>query len=157
MMYAPGATLIQLIEQWEPLLRQVSSQQAATAPAPGKWAPVEIVGHLIDSASNNHGRFLRAQQSDALLGLPYDQDFWVERQQYRQADWTELVGLWAGFNRLIARLMDATPEKALLQQREQHNLDQIAFRPLPAGQPATLLYFMLDYVAHLEHHLRQIV
>jgi len=48
--------------------------EAASRPAPGKWSQKEIIGHLIDSASNNHGRFVRAQLQDDLIFAGYDQD-----------------------------------------------------------------------------------
>jgi hypothetical protein len=40
--------------------------------------------------------------------------------------------------------------------RSRHNLDQMAWQPVPRDQPATLDYFMADYVGHLKHHLQQI-
>src|SRR3954451_3183283 len=39
-------------------LLTMSNEQAAARPAAGKWSPKEIIGHLVDSASNNHGRFV---------------------------------------------------------------------------------------------------
>ncbi|MCB0534400.1 MAG: DinB family protein [Lewinellaceae bacterium] len=156
-MEQPGILLHRIIDQATPELLKISPEIAATPPQPGKWSPAEIIGHLIDSASNNHGRFLRAQQSAGLTGLPYDQEFWVEQQQYRSANWPELVQLWAAFNRQLARGMDTTPEESLTRLRLHHNLDQIAFKTVPADKPVTLLYFMQDYVAHLEHHLMQIL
>ncbi len=156
-MQYPGILLRQIIDQTEPLLLEISAEQAATPPRPGKWSPAELIGHLIDSASNNHGRFLRAQQTDAMTGLPYDQDFWVQQQQYRSANWPELVQLWASFNRLIARLMEATPHDRLFSKRTEHNLDRIAFKTVPATEAITLHYFMVDYLAHLEHHLTAVL
>lgn len=156
-MLHPAQLLRQIIDQTEPKLLELSAEQAATPRQAGKWAPAEIIGHLFDSASNNHGRFLRAQRADDLIGLPYDQEFWVEQQEYRTADWPELVHLWASFNRQLARLMDNTPEGILFQKRKNHNLDRIAFKTMPADQPVTLHFFMLDYVAHLEHHLGQVL
>jgi hypothetical protein len=156
-MQNPGKSLRQIIDQAAPKLLKISADRAATPSQAGKWSPAEIIGHLIDSASNNHGRFLRAQQTDELIGLPYDQDFWVQQQGYRTADWHELVQLWAAFNRQLARLMDATPEEILVKKRTKHNLDQIAYKTVPADQSVTLHYFMVDYVAHLEHHLGQVL
>lgn len=155
-MLNPGILLRRIVDQSEPNLLGIPAEQAAAPLAPGKWSPAEIIGHLIDSASNNHGRFLRAQQTEELIGLPYDQDFWVTQQNYRSANWPELVQLWAAFNRLLAQLMEHTPEEVLFKKRIRHNLDRIAFKTVPVDQPATLHYFMLDYVAHLEHHLKQI-
>ena len=145
--------LRKIVDQTEAQLLEMPPEQAARPLTPGKWSPAEVIGHLIDSASNNHGRFLRAQQTDELIGLPYDQDFWVKRQGYRSADWPELVRLWTSFNRLLARLMDSTPEDILFKQRPKHNLDRIAFKTVTADQPVTLHYFMVDYLEHLEHHL----
>jgi hypothetical protein len=43
-------------------LRAISDAVAGARPAPGKWSVKEIVGHLIDSAANNHQRFVRGQR-----------------------------------------------------------------------------------------------
>ena len=126
-------------------------------PAPGKWSPRELVGHLVDSASNNHQRFVRARFVDHLDFPGYDQDEWVAGQDYAGADWASLVTLWAEFNRHLARVMQATPEAALTLQRSRHSLDRIAFRPVPVDRPVTLEGFMQDYVEHLRHHLAGLV
>jgi hypothetical protein len=141
----------------EPRLRAMSDAATAERPAPGKWSPREIVGHLVDSASNNHARFVRASDLDGLVFEGYAQDHWVSRQGYQGADWGELLTLWAAFNRHLARVMDAVPERVRTREHARHNLDQIAFRPIAPDAPATLDWFMEDYVLHLEHHLRQIL
>jgi len=137
-------------------LLRVPGDVAARPPAPGKWSIQEIVGHLIDSASNNHQRFVRAPQMSDLVFPGYDQDAWVASQRYADAPWPDLVALFHNFNRHLAWLMASTPEEHRERLRHPHNLDQIAFRPVPADQSVTLDYFMQDYVDHLRHHLRQI-
>ena len=132
-----------------------SSAEAAVRPAPGKWSPKEIVGHLIDSASNNHGRFVRAQLRDDLVFDGYEQDDWVRVQRYQDGPWVALVRLWHGFNHHIADVMEATSAEALTRVRARHNLDELAWQAVRADQPTTLEYFMRDYVGHLKHHLRQ--
>ena len=129
---------------------------AARRPAPGKWSPKEIIGHLIDSAANNHQRFVRAQSQDDLIFPGYDQDTWVTVQRYLDAPWQDLVTLWRSYNLHIARLMAVTPDEVRLRERKRHNLHELAWQPVPADAPATLDYFMRDYVLHLHHHLRQI-
>ncbi len=69
--------------------------------------------------------------------------------------WAELVLLWQTFNHHIAHVMEAAGAEALTQPRARHNLNALAWQPLDDGQPATLEYFMRDYVGHLKHHLRQ--
>jgi hypothetical protein len=140
-----------------PKLEAISDADAALSRAPGKWSRKEIIGHLLDSASNNHQRFVRAQFTDELVCPTYDQDAWVHAQRYREAPWNELVSLWALFNLHLARVMAAIPAELRRKPRMTHNLDQVAFRPLSANEPATLEFFMHDYVVHLEHHLTQIL
>ena len=137
-------------------LLALPADAAATRPAPDKWSPKEIVGHLIDSASNNHGRFVRAQLQDDLTFSGYEQAGWVSVQRYQECDWPSLVRLWQAFNHHIAHVMETAPAETLSRPRVRHNLDMLAWQPVSASQPVTLDYFMRDYVAHLEHHLRQI-
>ena len=145
------------VEAATPALLALSEAQSARRPATGKWSPKEVVGHLVDSASNNHQRFVLAQFDDALVFSAYTQDDWVAAQQYQSAPWSELVALWRALNLHLARVMAAAPESVRLRPRSRHNLHEVAWRPVPADEPATLDYFMSDYVAHLEHHLGQML
>src|SRR5258708_907166 len=139
-----------------PRLSAISDSEAATPPAPGKWSPKQVIGHLIDSASNNHQRFVRASFVDDLIFPGYDQEKWVELGHYAEAPWKSLLSLWREFNLQIARVMEAIPDDIRTMPRVRHNLHQLAWRSIPEDQPATLAYFMSDYVDHLEHHLGQI-
>lgn len=145
------------INKFTPLLEHMSDEASRKRPAPDKWCPREIIGHLIDSASNNHQRFVRAQFQDDLIFPGYAQDSWVSVQQYREAPWDELLELWRSFNLHIARVMEAAPSEQRLRPRVRHNLDELASRPVSRDEPATLDYFMADYVFHLKHHLHQII
>lgn len=149
--------LLATLTSTEPKLRAIANADSAVPPAPGKWSPRQVIGHLIDSASNNHQRFVRARWKDDLVFDGYEQDGWVELQNYQGADWNELITLWVSFNRHIARVMCAVPAEVRLRVSTRHNFDQIAAWPPTDGALPTLDYFMLDYVDHLEHHLRQIL
>ena len=144
------------VEEASARLLSISDEESAREKAPGKWSPKEIIGHLIDSASNNHQRFVRAQFQSDLVFPGYDQDAWVLFQAYGDAHWVELVTLWKTFNIQIARIMENSPESVRKSPRSKHNLDKLAWQPVPADKPATLDYFMNDYVDHLKHHLTQI-
>ena len=134
----------------------LTERQVEAKPAADKWSSKEILGHLIDSATNNHGRFVRAQFSEDLIAEGYAQDGWVEVQEYQQQNWQDLLILWRQLNLLIANLMYVTTEDTRLKKRANHNLDKIAFYHVQKSEPATLDYFMQDYVVHLKHHLGQI-
>ena len=137
-------------------LKAIPSDRAREPAAAGKWSAQEIIGHLVDSASNNHGRFVRAQLGDDLFFPGYDQAAWVSVQQYSAADWSELIALWRTFNSHIAHVVERIPQDVATQPRAYHNLDEIAWKTVPREQPATLEYFVRDYVAHMKHHLAQI-
>jgi hypothetical protein len=127
-----------------PALRAISEQDAARKPAPGSWSKKEILGHLIDSAANNHQRVVRLQ-SQAELSLPgYEQDFWVQAGRYQQTPWVEIVALWAAYNRQLATIIDSLDPAAL--GHVWHS---------PEGD-VTLEFLAADYVEHMKHHLRQI-
>ena len=147
----------QTVDRAASRLLLIPDRDASVRPAPGKWSPKEIVGHLIDSASNNHGRFVRAQLQEDLIFEGYDQDAWVRVEGYQDRPWADLVRLWQAFNHHIAAVMQVAGPQTLTQPRTRHNLDQLAWQAVDTTQPTTLEYFMRDYVAHLKHHLRQVL
>lgn len=146
----------QTIDDSAARLLSLSSAASRTAPAVGKWSPREVIGHLIDSASNNHQRFVRAQFTDDLEFHGYEQAEWVGAQGYHEESWEQLVQLWKLYNLHLLHLVSRIPNEQLTKQRHRHNLHQIAWQSIPVDQPATLEYFIRDYLGHLKHHLRQI-
>src|SRR5687767_8382348 len=96
---AIAGELLQTAERAFQELRPISDSEAARPRAPGKWSAKQTIGHLIDSAANNHQRFVRAQQTPALQLPGYEQDHWVTCQRYDDRPWDELVSLWHGYNR----------------------------------------------------------
>jgi hypothetical protein len=144
------------IEKGTALLERIGDDASRRPLEPGKWSTREVIGHLVDSASNNHQRFVRALFQDDLVFPGYDQDAWVAAQSYRDAPWRDLIALWRTFNLHIARLMETLPADERTRLRARHNLDELAWKPVSRDTPVTLDYFMQDYVGHLKHHLKQI-
>jgi DinB superfamily len=137
-------------------LLSLPEQQTVESPDGGGWTRKEILGHLIDSAANNHQRFVRAQFTNDLVFPGYEQDKWVNAQRYNAEKWSQLVQLWKHYNLHLLHLASNIPSNVLTQPRTEHNLDQIAFRTVEKSQPTTLEYFIRDYAGHLRHHLSQI-
>lgn len=136
----------QMVDDAEQRLKHISEAQSEGRPAPGKWSKREVLGHLIDSASNNHQRFVRTQFASEVSFPSYAQVQWVETQGYQSESWENLIRLWAGFNRHIAHLVSQIPgdkadNRCALEGRE----------------PVTLRFLVEDYIRHLEHHLTQIL
>ncbi len=127
-------------------LRGVSEAEAARERGAGKWLRKEVLGHLIDSAANNHQRFVRAQLVDPLVFPGYEQAAWVAANAYRTRPWTELVDLWVALNRQVAQVIESVPP-ARLQTR----------CVIGGAEPVSLEWVMTDYLRHLKHHLGQIL
>lgn len=121
-----------------------------------KWSRIEILGHLVDSASNNHQRFIRAQFKDDLIFSGYEQNDWVRVQNYQEANWQSLIDLWKNFNVLIIHALSKINAEVLLTKREKHNLDEIGWQTIDKNMPATLDYLIKDYFGHMHHHLNQV-
>src|SRR5262245_23239858 len=109
-------------------LASISEEKSQVPRGKGKWSPKEIIGHLIDSAANNHSRFVRAQFTSELTFPEYDGDEWVAAQRYIDEPWDQLVNLWRLYNLHMVHLMASVPEATRALPRTKHNLDRIAFK-----------------------------
>src|SRR5919204_3614460 len=94
-------------------LRQIGDANASLRPAPGKWSKKEILGHLVDSAANNHQRFVRLQLMSRIDLPGYDGDEWVRIQRYQDRPWGELIELWRNYNIQLASLIRTVDTVAL--------------------------------------------
>ena len=137
-------------------LREIPAAESRQKSAPDDWAQIEILGHLVDSAANNHQRFVRSQFSDDLVYQGYEQNQWVSSQKYSDESWSEVIQLWSAYNLHLLHVVSVIPEDVLTKARSPHTLDQIAFNLVDKNTPATLEYLIRDYVDHLRHHLDQI-
>ena len=114
--------------------------------APGKWRRVQVLGHLVDSASNNHQRFVRAMQQPSLEFPAYDAGASVAVQSYESFPAATLLELWTTYNTLLAHVIERIPVQSL----------QVECR-IGDNEPVTLEFLAIDYVRHLVHHLKQIL
>ena len=140
-----ASELLEAVEAALPKLRSLSDVQAARPRAPGKWSPKQVIGHLIDSAANNHQRFVRAQEGSDLALPGYAQDHWVGCQHYQDRSWDDLTALWHAYNRHLAHVIGHIPE-----ERRRVSC------AIGADAPVTLGFLAHDYVVHLQHHLGQV-
>ena len=134
------------VAQAKSLLAKLDNADTSMRPSEGKWAKKEILGHLLDSASNNHQRFVRATLQGSLTFPGYDQNALVDLQNFAEVDWNFLVDFWAAYNRFLAHVIGQLPENAAKITCNIGN-----------NPPATLEWIASDYVAHLKHHLNQIL
>ena len=125
--------------------------------SPSKWSKKEILGHLIDSAFNNHRRFKVSLSQEHLVFDGYDQDKEVELHRYQERVFKDIVNTWRDVNIQLSYLVASLSEAHLTKQTIQHNYYRIGFEQVPEGKPATLKHLIEDYIVHMEHHLAQII
>src|SRR5579872_1654092 len=105
--------LTELLRMVPARLVDISDEEASRTSGPGRWSKKQLLGHLIDSAGNNHQRFVRAQ-TESLHEFPtYQQETWVAVQHYGSEPWPDLVNLWLLFNRHLLHVVQHVPESAL--------------------------------------------
>lgn len=138
--------LLNTMQQALPLLRTIGNAEASVKPAPGKWSKKEIIGHLVDSACNNHQKIVRTIQQAEHDFQPYAQDEWVALQHYNDASWQNILNLWEDYNIHLAHIIQHLPEDAL-----QHTIF------IGGKGPFTLEFIAQDYVEHLKHHLKAVL
>jgi hypothetical protein len=137
--------LRRIVAECEPKFLAISDRDAGRhSPDPDRWSPKQILGHLIDSAANNHQRFIRLQTVPELRFPGYQQNDWVRLNHYDARPWSELVTLWAAYNRHLA---------GVIEQIAPETLDHVW---VWEEEPCTLEFLATDYVAHLRHHIAQI-
>ncbi len=126
-------------------LQAIEDSEASARPASG-WSRKEELGHLVDSAANNHARFVRAALESPYRGPGYDQNAWVRVHAYHDLPWSDLVGFWHGYNLLLAHLVEQVPESSLATEVY-----------IGAKGPLTLGFVIDDYILHMQHHLDHIL
>ena len=137
--------LREIIESARPRLLEMSDGGVSEKLFPEKWSIKEILGHLVDSASNNHQRIVRMQQVPDIGRFSYDQTHWVSSQHYRSEHWQDLVNMWYFYNTHLAHVIEHIDVESLT------NVCDIGY-----PKPATLQFVVEDYVRHLQHHIDQI-
>jgi hypothetical protein len=125
-------------------LEAISGEAASVPRAPGKWSRKEILGHLIDSAANNHQRFVRVPLNPDVALMGYQQNDWVIAQDYQSYDWLQLISFWHLYNLHVLNVVTHIPSEAL---KNTFSLN---------GETVELEFVIRDYLRHMKHHLAQI-
>lgn len=136
-----------VIEEEEPNLRSLPEDAADARADGGKgWSRKQELGHLIDSATNNRVRFVKAALEGAYDGPTYDGCGWVDLGGYTTIPWDDLIELWRRLNSALAVLLDHIPQERLL-----------AMCRIANAKPLTLEFIINDYILHMQHHLDHIL
>jgi hypothetical protein len=116
------------VEDFSARFEKLVEAIASQKPQPDKWSRKEILGHPKD-----------------MNFLPYEQMAWVNIQKYNSRAWKELLILWKSYNFHVAHIVENMPVDCL----------QLSCK-IGTGEPMTIGYIVVDYLGHIQHHLRQI-
>jgi len=136
----------ELIDEARGSLQRIPPEDTAARSGPKVWSKKEVIGHLIDSAANNHQRIVRAAQNLAGDFPTYDQVAWVAVQRYNGIPWEEILDLWYSYNRHLCRIISNIPREALSSPCN-----------IGKGKPVSLELVITDYLRHLQHHLDKVL
>jgi DinB superfamily len=133
-------TLLHDVPGW---LEEIPDGETGLGRGPSEWSLKQELGHLLDSAANNHQRMVRAQLEDNPALPDYDGERWVELHDYQSRDWRELIGLWRTLNRQLLAAARAAPASAWSRTCT-----------IADAKPVTLKFVFEDYIEHTIHHLQ---
>jgi hypothetical protein len=135
--------LARAVADEEPRLRAVTEESANRRRGGTEgWSRKQELGHLVDSATNNRVRFIRAALEGQYSGPSYDGRGWVDLGGYSEMSWTDLVDTWALLNKAIVLVLKRIPQERLSAQCR-----------IADASPVSLQFIIEDYMLHMQHHL----
>ena len=144
------AELLSLVETWEPRLRALPEEAIMERRNSQNRTIKQIVGHMVDSASNNTHRLVHLQYQPSPLIFPCyashgNNDRWIAIQNYQAEDWNDLVQLWKYGNLHFAHV---------ISNMNREKLDNVWISG--SGEEVSLKVMVIDYLRHFRLHLDEI-
>jgi len=145
-----GEELLQLIEAWETKLLALPEDIITNRQNSQKRTIRQIVGHMVDSASNNTHRIVHLQYQTSPFAYPNyasygNNDRWIVIQHYQEEEWVNLVQLWKYSNIHVVHVMQhINPEKLENEWIADTN------------KTITLKAMVIDYLRHFKLHMDEI-
>lgn len=142
--------LISLIEEWEPRLLSLQEDIISGKRNSQNRTIREIVGHMLDSASNNTHRVVHLHYRESPVDYPNyashgNNDRWIAIQNYQEEDWFTLVQAWKYSNLHLVHVFDNIDPSRLSGQWKYSEEKLIS---LEEGA--------IDYLRHFKLHLDEI-
>ena len=139
--------ILRCLEEWEHELSNLKEETITIKRNHQNRSIRQIIGHLIDSAANNHQRIVRLQYNKVLVFPDYqqDNDLWISLQDYQQADWRNMVLLWKYYNLHLVQVIRSVDPECL--GNTWSNFE---------GKSVTLQQMIEGYTGHLALHMAEI-
>jgi hypothetical protein len=142
--------LTDLINTWEKILSSLPAETITQRRNSQNRTIKQIVGHMIDSATNNTHRTVHLQYQESPFHFPNyatfgNNDRWIAIQNYQEEDWNDLIQLWKYSNLHFAHIIKNI-------NKEKLNNEWIA----SADSNISLKDMVSDFPMHFKLHLGEI-
>ncbi len=136
-----------LIEKWIPVLEKLTEDIYRNKRNWQNRSIIQVVGHMIDSASNYHQRIVRLQYitNSVFPDFRQDNELWIAIQDYQHADWKQIIQLWKFYNYHLIHIIKKSDFNKL--DNYWHDFE---------GTKVTLEQVIEGYLEHLELHIKEI-
>ncbi len=142
--------IVSLIRIWEDKLKDLPVEVITHRRNKQNRTIKQILGHLIDSASNNTHRYIHLQYQESPLSFPNyatngNNDRWIAIQNYQDENWLNMIQLWKYINLHLVHV---------IQNINDNKIDQvwIASDDVKISLEDQVIY----YLEHFELHLAEI-
>lgn len=143
--------ILQGLEKWEPILAQLSSETIMNKRNRQKRSIKQVLGHMVDSASNNTQRIIHLQYQDSPLRFPNyaingNNDRWIAIQDFQNEDWDNLIQLWKYSHlHLVHIIGHVNPDKLDNEWNSESKYGNVSLRNM-----------ITDFLRHFNLHLDEI-
>jgi hypothetical protein len=143
-------TILQLLEEWEPRLLALPEEIISERKNSQNRSIRQILGHLVDSASNNTHRIIHLQYRENPMSFPNyatngNNDRWISIQDFQHENWENLINLWKYSNLHLVHVIRNVDLSMLKNEWQSSDTELISLRQNIEG-----------YLPHFELHLREI-
>ena len=142
-------SILQLIEAWQPRLSVLSEDVISNRRNAQNRSIRQILGHLIDSASNNTHRIIHLQYRENPMSFPNyatngNNDRWIAIQHYHQENWPHMIQLWKYMNLHLVHVIRHIDSGKLSNQWKSSESELISLQKNIEG-----------YLPHFNLHLKE--
>ena len=139
-----------LIETWEVKLLKLSTGVITERRNSQNRTIKQILGHMIDSASNNTHRIVHLQYEESPVSFPNyasngNNDRWIAIQNYQEENWENLVKFWKYSNWHLVHVIENIKVEKLGNEWTASSTNKVSLKVM-----------VLDYLRHFELHLDEI-
>lgn len=142
--------IISLIDVWEDKLLSLPTKVITERRNAQNRTIKQILGHLIDSTSNNTHRIIHLQYRDSPLEFPNyatngNNDRWIAIQNYQDEKWENLVQLWKYSNLHLVHIIENIKIEKLGNEWIASPVEKVSLEDM-----------VLSYLSHFKLHLNEI-